>query len=130
MAPKAVGVHASPAKNTRSATDSIRTFRQRANPGRAAEYDPEFTPAGYAVPAHRHLAVGGIALFNARQRMSEILRIVPGSSLVVCASDKDLAAPEMAAGLEDTFGGGGYTALQRSALSTSSSGTSRSCSAT
>jgi 4-hydroxyphenylacetate 3-monooxygenase len=36
--------------------------------------------------------------------------------LVVCPSDKDLAAPEMAAGLEESFGGGGYTALQRSAL--------------
>jgi 4-hydroxyphenylacetate 3-monooxygenase len=28
----------------------------------------------------------------------------------------DLAAPEMATGLEESFGGGGYTALQRSAL--------------
>src|SRR5205085_5989664 len=82
----------------------------------AAEHDPEFTPAGYCVPAHRHLAAGGIALFKARQRMSEILRIVPGSSLVVAPTDADLAAPEMAAGLEEAFGGGGYTALQRAAL--------------
>src|SRR5262249_20581477 len=29
---------------------------------------------------------------------------------------KDLATPEVAAGLEESFGGGGYTALQRSAL--------------
>ncbi|HWO87238.1 MAG TPA: 4-hydroxyphenylacetate 3-hydroxylase C-terminal domain-containing protein, partial [Stellaceae bacterium] len=50
------------------------------------------------------------------QRISEILRIVPGSSLVVAPSDRDLASPEMAAGLEETFGGGGYTALQRAAL--------------
>jgi 4-hydroxyphenylacetate 3-monooxygenase len=82
----------------------------------AAERDPEFTPAGYCVPNHAHLAAGGIALFKSRQRISEILRIVPGSSLVVAPSDRDLAAPEMAAGLEDTFGGGGYTALQRAAL--------------
>jgi aromatic ring hydroxylase len=82
----------------------------------AAEHDPDFTPAGYCVPAHRHLAAGGIALFKARQRMSEILRIVPGSSLVVAPTDRDLAAPEMAAGLEEAFGGGGYTALQRAAL--------------
>jgi 4-hydroxyphenylacetate 3-monooxygenase len=68
------------------------------------------------MPNHAHLSVGGIAILKARQRMAEILRIVPGSSLVVCPSDKDLAAPEMAEGLEDTFGGGGYTALQRSAL--------------
>jgi 4-hydroxyphenylacetate 3-monooxygenase len=31
-------------------------------------------------------------------------------------SDTDLADPELAAGLEECFGGGGYTALQRSAL--------------
>jgi len=82
----------------------------------AAELDPEFTPAGYCYPNHRHLAPGGIAIFRARQRISEILRIVPGSSLVVAPADSDLADPEMAAGLEDSFGGGGYTAKQRAAL--------------
>jgi 4-hydroxyphenylacetate 3-monooxygenase len=82
----------------------------------AAEREPEFTPAGYCYPAHRHTAAGGIALFKARQRISEILRIVPGSSLVVAPADSDLAAPEMAAGLEDSFGGGGYSAAQRAAL--------------
>src|SRR6516162_4600326 len=82
----------------------------------ACERDPRFTPSGYCVPNHAHLAVGGIAMLKARQRMAEILRIVPGSSLVVCPSDKDLAAPEMVAGLEESFGGGGYTASQRSAL--------------
>ena len=59
---------------------------------------------------------GGIAILKARQRISEILRIVPGSSLVVAPSDGDLADPEMSAGLEETFGGGGYTATQRAAL--------------
>src|SRR5438270_13122339 len=82
----------------------------------AAERDPDFTPAGYCFPSHAHLAAGGIALFKSRQRISEILRIVPGSSLVVAPSDRDLLAPEVAAGLEESFGGGGYTALQRSAL--------------
>jgi aromatic ring hydroxylase len=82
----------------------------------AAERDPEFTAAGYCFPGHAHLAAGGISMFKARPRMSEILRIVPGSSLVVAPSDRDLAAPELAAGLEDSFGGGGYTALQRAAL--------------
>ena len=82
----------------------------------AAERDPDFTPAGYCFPGHAHLAAGGIALFQARQRISEILRIVPGSSLVVAPSDDDLADPELAAGLEDSFAGGGYTALQRAAL--------------
>src|SRR6266481_4850172 len=82
----------------------------------ACERDPRFTREGYCVPNHAHLAVGGIAILKARQRMAEILRIVPGSSLVVCPSDRDLAAPEVASGLEDSFGGGGYTALQRSAL--------------
>jgi 4-hydroxyphenylacetate 3-monooxygenase len=82
----------------------------------AAERDPDYTPAGYCFPRHAHLAGGGIALLKARQRMSEILRILPGSSLVVAPSDRDLAAPELADGLEASFGGGGYTALQRAAL--------------
>jgi 4-hydroxyphenylacetate 3-monooxygenase len=82
----------------------------------AAEHDPEFTPAGYCFPRHAHLGAGGIQLLRARARMSEILRIVPGSSLVVAPSDRDLAAPELAAGLEESFGGGGYTAKQRAAL--------------
>jgi 4-hydroxyphenylacetate 3-monooxygenase len=62
------------------------------------------------------VAAGSIAMQKARQRMAEILRIVPGSSLVVAPSDKDLAAPEVGAGLEASFAGGGYTALQRAAL--------------
>ena len=48
--------------------------------------------------------------------MSEILRGLPGSSLVNAPADTDFADPEMAAELEDAFGGGGYTALQRAAL--------------
>ena len=82
----------------------------------AAELDPEFTPSGYCVPNHAHLAAGGISLFKARQRITEILRIIPGSSLVVAPADGDLAMPELAEGLEHTFGGGRYTAAQRSAL--------------
>jgi aromatic ring hydroxylase len=82
----------------------------------AAEHDPEFTPTGYCVPRHTHLAAGGISLFKARQRISEILRIIPGSSMVVAPADSDFAVPELAAGLEETFGGGGYSARQRSAL--------------
>ncbi|MGH7113038.1 MAG: 4-hydroxyphenylacetate 3-hydroxylase C-terminal domain-containing protein, partial [Stellaceae bacterium] len=82
----------------------------------AAERDPDFTASGYCFPDHAHLAAGGIALFKARQRISEILRIVPGSSLVVTPSDDDLADPALSSGLEDSFGGGGYTALQRAAL--------------
>ena len=82
----------------------------------AAELDPEFTPSGYCVPKHSHLAAGGISLFKARQSMSEILRIIPGSSLVVAPTDNDLAMPELAVGLEETFGGGGWSARQRAAL--------------
>ena len=82
----------------------------------ATECDPSFTSSGYCAPNHSHLAVGGISILKARQRMAEILRIVPGSSLVVAPSDLDLADPDLADGLEDAFGGGGYTALQRSAL--------------
>jgi 4-hydroxyphenylacetate 3-monooxygenase len=82
----------------------------------AAERDPSFTPAGYCVANHVHLMPGGLAILKARQRMAELLRIIPGSSLVVAPGDHDLAAPELAAGLEESFGGGGYTAKQRSTL--------------
>jgi len=82
----------------------------------AAERDPEGTQAGYCFPGLPHIAAGSIAMLKARQRITEILRILPGSSLVVTPADTDLADPEMAAGLEESFGGGGYTALQRAAL--------------
>ena len=48
--------------------------------------------------------------------MSEMLRIVPGSSLVVAPGEADLTDPDVGPGLEESFSGGGYTALQRSAL--------------
>jgi 4-hydroxyphenylacetate 3-monooxygenase len=82
----------------------------------ACERDPRFTASGYCVPNHAHLAAAGLAILRARPRMAEILRIIPGSSLVVTPSDRDLAALEIAEGLADSFGGGGYTAFQRAAL--------------
>jgi 4-hydroxyphenylacetate 3-monooxygenase len=82
----------------------------------AAELDPDVSTAGDCVPGRSHVAAGSIAMQKGRQRMAEILRIVPGSSLVVAPSDKDLTSPEVGAGLEESFGGGQYTALQRSAL--------------
>jgi 4-hydroxyphenylacetate 3-monooxygenase len=82
----------------------------------AAELDPSFTPEGYCYPNHCHIAVGSIAMLNARQRLTETLRILPGSSMIVAPSDSDLASPAVGPGLEQSFGGGGYTALQRSAV--------------
>ena len=82
----------------------------------AAELEPEMTESGYAMPDQLHLAAAGINTLRVRQRMSEILRGFPGSSLVNAPADTDFADPEMAAELEDAFGGGGYTALQRAAL--------------
>jgi 4-hydroxyphenylacetate 3-monooxygenase len=82
----------------------------------AAELDPSFTPEGYCYPNHVHTAVGSLAMLKARQRLTETLRILPGSSMIVAPSDTDLASPEVGPGLEQSFGGGGYTALQRSAL--------------
>jgi hypothetical protein len=48
--------------------------------------------------------------FDVLKKLSIVL------SLVVAPADTDLAAPEVAAGLEESFGGGGYTARQRAAL--------------
>jgi 4-hydroxyphenylacetate 3-monooxygenase len=82
----------------------------------AAELDPEFTPQGLCFPNHCHVAAGSLAMLKARRRMGEILRILPGSSLVVAPSARDLAEPALAKGLEESFGGGGYSAAQRAAL--------------
>ena len=82
----------------------------------AAELDPETTDSGHALPNPLHLASAGINTLRVRQRMTEILRGLPGSSLVNAPADTDFADPKMAAELEDAFGGGGYTALQRAAL--------------
>jgi aromatic ring hydroxylase len=82
----------------------------------AAELDHDVSVAGYAMPNNQHVASGSIAMQKCRQRLTEILRILPGSSLVVAPSDEDLADGRMQAGLEESFGGGGYTATQRSAL--------------
>jgi 4-hydroxyphenylacetate 3-monooxygenase len=82
----------------------------------AAELEPGFTPEGYCYPNHRHISVGSIAMLKARQRLTETLRILPGSSMIVAPSDTDLASPEMGPGLKETFSGGGYSALQRAAL--------------
>jgi aromatic ring hydroxylase len=82
----------------------------------ASEHDPQFSAAGHCMPNYNHLLPGGIALFKARQRIAEILRIVPGSSLVVAPGEADLADPEIGPGLDASFAGGGYTAVQRSAV--------------
>jgi 4-hydroxyphenylacetate 3-monooxygenase len=82
----------------------------------ATERDPVFTDEGYCAPNHAHLSAGSIAMLKARPRMGEILRTLPGSSLIVAPSDQDLSDPELADGLEESFGGGGYNAVQRSAL--------------
>ena len=82
----------------------------------AAELDPETTASGHALPNQVHVSAAGINTLRVRQRMSEILRGLPGSSLVNAPADTDFADPKMAAELEDAFGGGGYTALQRAAL--------------
>ena len=82
----------------------------------AAELDPERSRSGYAIPNRIHVASGSLAMLKARQRMAEILRILPGSSLVVAPADTDLTSPEVGAGLDESFAGGGYTAMQRSAL--------------
>ena len=82
----------------------------------AAELEPETTASGHALPNQVHVAAAGINTLKVRQRMGEILRGLPGSSLVNAPADTDFADPKMAAELEDAFGGGGYTAMQRAAL--------------
>jgi 4-hydroxyphenylacetate 3-monooxygenase len=82
----------------------------------AAELEPDMTTTGFAMPGQLHIAAASIYTLKARQRMSEILRSLPGSSLLNAPADTDFADQEMAVALEDAFGGGGYSALQRAAL--------------
>jgi len=82
----------------------------------AAELNPEVTQAGYLRPRGLHLAPATIYAFQHRQRMAEIVRHLVGQAGVLAPSRADLSDPRMAAGLERAFGGGGYSAEQRSAL--------------
>ena len=82
----------------------------------AAELDPEISYSGHSLPNQLHVAAAGVNTLKVRQRMGEILRGLPGSSLINAPADTDFADPVMAAELEDAFGGGGYTAMQRAAL--------------
>ena len=82
----------------------------------AAELEPEISFSGYAVPNMLHVASASVHALKVRQHLSEVLRTIPGSSLVNAPVDTDLMDEEMAGGIEESYGGGGYTALQRSAL--------------
>ena len=82
----------------------------------AAELDPETSFSGYAVPGMLHVASASVHALKVRQHLSEVLRTIPGSSLVNAPVDTDMMDEEMAAGIEESYGGGGYSALQRSAL--------------
>jgi 4-hydroxyphenylacetate 3-monooxygenase len=82
----------------------------------AAELDPERSILGYAIPNRAHVASGSLSLLRARQRMAEILRVLPGSSLVVAPSDTDLRDSTLGADFDESMAGGGYTAEQRAAL--------------
>ncbi len=82
----------------------------------AAECDPDRSDGGFVLPRQVHLASGSLHALSVRQKMTETLRRLPGSSLVVAPSPGDFADPGMAEGLREAFGGGGYTAEQRAAL--------------
>jgi 4-hydroxyphenylacetate 3-monooxygenase len=82
----------------------------------AAEHDARVTEFGEYYPNALHLAAGSITALESRQRLAEILRILPGSSLVMAPSDDELEDERTSAGLEESFGGAGYTALQRAGL--------------
>ncbi len=82
----------------------------------AANLDPKTSAAGYLYPNPLHVASATIYTLSVRQRMAEILRDLPGSSLVITPADVDFDDPVMAEYLERSFGGGAFTAEQRAAL--------------
>ena len=82
----------------------------------AAECDPDATDGGFLLPGQVHLASASLHSFRIRQQVTETLRRLPGSSLVMSPAPGDFEDVAMAAGLEDALGGGGYSARQRAAL--------------
>jgi 4-hydroxyphenylacetate 3-monooxygenase len=82
----------------------------------AAECDPDTTDGGFLLPGQAHLASASLHSFRIRQQVTETLRRLPGSSLVMSPAPSDFDDAAMAAGLEDALGGGGYSARQRAAL--------------
>jgi 4-hydroxyphenylacetate 3-monooxygenase len=82
----------------------------------AAECDPDTTDGGFLLPGQAHLASASLHSFRIRQQVTETLRRLPGSSLVMSPAPSDFEDAAMAAGLEDALGGGGYSARQRAAL--------------
>ena len=82
----------------------------------AANLDPKTSGAGYLYPNPLHVASATIYTLSVRQRMAEILRDIPGSSLVITPTDLDFADPVMEEYLDRSFGGGAFTAEQRAAL--------------
>jgi 4-hydroxyphenylacetate 3-monooxygenase len=82
----------------------------------AATLEPKTSAAGYLYPNPLHMASATIYTLSVRQRMAEILRDLPGSSLVITPTDLDFEDEEMTAYLDRSFGGGGYTAQQRAAI--------------
>jgi aromatic ring hydroxylase len=82
----------------------------------AAELDAETTTTGHALPRRSHLAPGALHALGARRRMDEALRKIAGAPALVAPAALDLDDAEIAGDLERAFGGGGYTARQRTAL--------------
>jgi 4-hydroxyphenylacetate 3-monooxygenase len=82
----------------------------------ASYFEPQSTPGGYMIPKPLHVASAAIHVFRTRQLMSDILRQLPGSSIVIRPTDVEFDDPAMAEDVELGFGGGGYTAKQRAAL--------------
>jgi 4-hydroxyphenylacetate 3-monooxygenase len=82
----------------------------------AATLEPKMSAAGYLYPNPLHVVSATIYTLSVRQRMAEILRDMPGSSLVITPTDLDFEDEDMADYLDKSVGGGAYTAEQRAAL--------------
>jgi aromatic ring hydroxylase len=82
----------------------------------AANYEAVTSDGGFLLPKPMHVATATIHTLKTRQKMAEILRDIPGSSLVIRPTKSDFDDPEMAEALERGFGGGRYSGKQRAAL--------------
>src|SRR5690606_38694707 len=66
----------------------------------AAELDCEVSEAGHLQPGLKHLAAAALYTLKVRQRMSEILRNLPGSSICVAPADTDILDPAIGEQME------------------------------
>jgi aromatic ring hydroxylase len=91
----------------------LETMRASMRAGIAAGQE---TPSGVIAPDTLHIAAGTIYALQNRAKLADTIRTLGGFGGMLAPSLADLSNPEIGPELEKSYGGGRYTARQRSAL--------------